>query len=573
MTNVYEYEHPIINNNLAISNENSNPRKFPNLQSWYNVINDYEFKARCPIILKNSHRNKHFTFACHLKNCDFKVLLSYCGNAQTTNTTTKKDSILFDEDDLKHNHLVTLNDEHEDKKDHDIEDDTIRKYTETDATTEDATVTAAIAAAVANIQQDSTHSNDIKPHITKEQINNTSTNTSHTDLDDTDALLEHSVRFINEDPVEGPFIVTKIYPYHNHPLEHNMALDKFVLTKIPKILQNDLNFDTTLEDLYKKGNNSMNKFKVSLFVTESGLLDIIKQRYHLTDNEISRKFISLISRRVTTYKARFVLKKKKMGEYQDHNSNIHMLQQSQSTLSPPTSPSTKNSNSNSNNNNNNNSDTNNALSPNQALINVTKKMYSTMESSTNKNTTTPTNNNSKIHTGLLSDQAVMELNNASSVLPSDLQHAAQAAINENILLSKRRLTNDDTDLETFKRLKSNNNNNITLDDINIGDLNGEEKLPEEVADQLRLLSSHFKDPDNLGQTSLNNTTFDDDVTQQHHHHHQIHGNSDELGPPIGDDDNDDDDVVVNTNNLVHHPDDVVDEQILDENIQPELRGQ
>ena len=63
-------------------------QKFPTLGAWYDVINEYEFQTRCPIILKNSHRNKHFTFACHLKNCPFKVLLSYAGNATSSETSS-----------------------------------------------------------------------------------------------------------------------------------------------------------------------------------------------------------------------------------------------------------------------------------------------------------------------------------------------------------------------------------------------------------------------------------------------------------------------------------------------------
>ena len=84
--NYYEYKHPIINKDLAIGAHGG--KKFPTLGAWYDVINEYEFQTRCPIILKNSHRNKHFTFACHLKNCPFKVLLSYAGNAASSEENT-----------------------------------------------------------------------------------------------------------------------------------------------------------------------------------------------------------------------------------------------------------------------------------------------------------------------------------------------------------------------------------------------------------------------------------------------------------------------------------------------------
>lgn len=546
------------------------------------------------------------------------MLLSYCGGGAASTAShqhivpsnkIKKDINLF-EDAINDDQLVQLNNttpgnsvKKEANEEEDV-DETIRKYTETDATPADAHVTAAIAAAVAAVQESSSSSSSSnittttkQTHITKEQthihnssmINSDDDNDGMDDDNDADAMLEHSVRFINEDPVEGPFIVTKIYPYHNHPLEHNMALDKFVLTKIPKILQNDLNFDTTLEDLYKKGNNSMNKFKVSLFVTESGLLDIIKQRYHLSDNDISRKFISLISRRVTTYKARFVLKKKKIGEYQDHTSNIHMIQSISADPKQPSKPSSKPSSK--------TSPSTSTSSPqqhkNQTFLSVTKRLLASVTGTGDISTASPSsstaaaeqNRNAKLTEALYSDHAVMDLNNTNHVLNADIQQAAQAAINENISLSKRRMTNDDTDLDSFKRLKSNNNNNSALDDI---EMNNDDKLPQDVAEQLRLLSSHFKDVENMGQTSLNNTTFDEDVNVNVNHEDDDH----ELGPPIVDDaeevgngngngnehEHDDDDVVVNTN-LVHAHDDANndhqddDEQMLDENIQPELRGQ
>ncbi|AGO10405.1 AaceriABL051Wp [[Ashbya] aceris (nom. inval.)] len=239
---LYEYKHPIINKKLASTDER---KSFPTLESWYDVVNDYEFQARCPIILKNSHRNKHFTFACHLKTCPFKVLLSYSGGAGgahvgAVNAQGDKDV--------------------DDEKKVSVEDD----------------VTAAIAAAVAAVA-----------------------NTGGT----------------GEESVKGPFTVTKIEPYHNHPLESNLSLFKFVLTKIPKILQNDLKFDSILETLCNEDDNTVAKFRVSQYVDESGILEIIKERYGLTDQELDKKLLAQIARRITTYKARFVLKRKKQGPY------------------------------------------------------------------------------------------------------------------------------------------------------------------------------------------------------------------------------------------------------------------
>lgn len=746
MSQVFEYTHPVINNDLAINSNNPNPRRFPTLQSWYNVINDYEFRFRCPIILKNSHKNKHFTFACHLKDCDFKILLSYSGgnidftHNHAKSNTTRADAVL-------ESHLVTLDEipikkepatdiinsnnnntctatttttttttnlsdsEHDDNDDDDSDVETIKKYTDTDADSNthetDPHVTAAIAAAVAavedstNTNSHSTSNSDSNPnsnsnsnsnsdhpsnstpdpesnqfqdhfhphghldHIsdtlniiketyydngtTTNNINNNNNINNGTTEDDINSFLETSVNFINENPVIGPFVVTKIFPYHNHALKDNMPLEKFILTKIPKILQNDLNFDVILENLYKKGNNSMNKFKVSLFVTDSGLLDIIKQRYHIDDKSITKEFLSLISRRVTTYKARFVLKKKKMGQYHDQSANIHLIHHNHvhnsnvqtitnvgtipspppppphphsssstatttattatATANPPLNGHIVNGSSGSSShvvainttgssitddqsllaNLKHTNDLEEQLAANQALLNVTKKILShgsdnaaAAEATTTSGTTTNTNNDSskRMNESLLPDQTVIDLNNASHVITSDLQNAAQAAINEAMVL-KRRLTNDESDLDSYKRSRINNNNNNNhshnstsqLDDINIGDI-GDDKLPHEVAEQLRLLSSHFKDVDVSQATtsSITNTTHSNNLTTTT----STNGTHPEDDLPHAFHDEDD-----NENDNTHgHNDDISsgivaadDSHILDENIQPELRGQ
>ncbi|AMD18853.1 HBL049Wp [Eremothecium sinecaudum] len=255
---LYEYKHPIINKDLASTDER---KSFPTLESWYDVVNDYEFQARCPIILKNSHRSKHFTFACHLKSCPFKVLLSYSGGSgsqashgDTGGPISPNGGSMERDKDVSETGV-------EDEKKVNVEDD----------------VSAAIAAAVAAVAN---------------------TGSQH-----------------NENSMKGPFTVTKIEPYHNHPLETNLSLFKFVLTKIPKILQNDLKFDSILETLCNEDDNTVAKFRVSQYVDESGILEIIKERYGLTDQELDKKLLAQIARRITTYKARFVLKRKKQGPY------------------------------------------------------------------------------------------------------------------------------------------------------------------------------------------------------------------------------------------------------------------
>ena len=367
MTSLYEYRHPIINKSLASSADENAGRRFPTLESWYQVVNDYEFQARCPIILKNSHRNKHFTFACHLKDCPFKVLLSYCGGQRS----------IEEEDEDRSNGLVPL-----DKKDG---GEKLKNGHGTGAgaggsatnpggeDAEDDDVSAAIAAAVAAVQ-DSRHTKD---------------------------------EYEENSGVRGPFVVTKIEPYHNHPLESNLTLQEFVLTKVPRILQHDLNFDQILESLCNEDDNTVSKFRVSQYVEESGLLDILKERYGLTDAEIDKKLLSQISRRVTTYKARFVLKKKKNGEYGTDANNFQYRQP--------------------------------------------------------------------------------RVRREPEILDADAQEAqaaAQAAIGEAVAL-KRHI---DEEEETPRKRQM-----VKLDEVMPLEDTQDDKLPRDVAEQLRLLSSHFKD--------------------------------------------------------------------------------
>lgn len=431
MTSLYEYKHPVINKQLASGADDQSGRKFPTLSAWYNVVNDYEFQARCPIILKNSHRNKHFTFACHLKNCPFKVLLSYCGNQRGIDG---EESQIHQ--DLNHS-LVNLD---KPKLEEGKEDDD---------------VSAAIAAAVAAVQ-------DVRHG---EEYLGASTGTARS----------------SNDSVRGPFVVTKIEPYHNHPLESNLTLSMFVLTKVPRILQHDLNFDQILESLCNEDDNTVSKFRVSQYVEESGLLDILKERYGLTDAEIDKKLLSQISRRVTTYKARFVLKKKKNGDY-----------------GTP----------------------------------VNRGDSGSAQSYTRHTRNAAIDSNSR-HLALEDPNLNPELNDSEV---QAAQAAAQAAIGEAVALKRsvQQMVDDEDDEGSRKRqmMKLSMGNNMVNDDGSLVALDDtpDDKLPLDVAEQLRLLSSHFKD---VEAHNLNNHN----------------GDADEEGKIVVKDD------------------------IPDENIQPELRGQ
>lgn len=584
MTNLYEYKHPIINTELAATGVDSEPKKFSTLEAWQDVINDYEFQARCPIILKNSHRNKHFTFACHLKGCPFKILLSYSNNDNYYDTTNASPS----NEHLQHQHLssnlindpsdvkndandinikknddtdnlidVKVNDSNNNINNNDTgnniknngEDDVERKYSEPDTT--DPNVTAAIAAAVAAVQNPNINdskqnnvSNDSKIGIkddSNEQKNDDDDKSRSFDVNE--MMLTNSTTD-NESIIPGPFIVTKIEPYHNHSLEENLSLDKFVLTKIPRILQFDLNFDETLEEIYQKSNHSLSKFKVSQFVEDSGLLDIIKHRYHLVDEDITKKFISLISRRVTTYKARFVLKKKKVGEYRNINPDSFLGH------SPGRATSSQQH------------DNDEKISNDILLANAGHHMgidHSTSQGATSNSTTKDhTNESEGVH--MLGDNAADNVHGAYGNLGDDkaVRAAAQAAIGETINMKRSLKENqDDDNTEDLDRFSSNKRakldqtlKNATLDEnalVSLDEMH-DDKLPHDVAEQLRLLSSHFKD---VEAASLQNQSVDNE----------------------NDNDNEDDNDRVNEADVDDDENKSKDDDISDENIQPELRGQ
>ncbi|CCK70511.1 DNA-binding protein ABF1 KNAG_0E02510 [Huiozyma naganishii CBS 8797] len=629
MTNYYEYKHPVINNYLAVGSgdgdgdvgdvgDGDGTRKFQDLQEWYNVINDYEFKSRCPIILKNSHKNKHFTFACHLKGCPFKVLLSYAGNETTGSPEENEpasggsggfaprphptvDSILAATaaDVLSHSELHSLAGKQAARG--------TDQEQETDVNGGDANVSAAIAAAVAAVQDDEGAVASTS-HVQLKRETDKGLEGKHEEHGDGGARLEdHGISFSQEDPVRGPFIVTKIEPYHNHSLEENMALDKFVLTKVPRILQHDLNFDEVLEELYRRGNNSMNKFKVSQFVEESGLLEIIKRRYHLSDDDISKKFTSLISRRVTTYKARFVLKKKKMGEYKPTTPTLGSGGGGSSTVTPSGAAGAGAAGQNSPSNLH-------KLSFGKSSGAVIRSLYNTqpplssisvaaaasaltqhLQGSDQQGTDHPRRRQSNnAHGTVLEDE-----NGTPEGSPEehhghdqdshlgedakDVQAAAQAAMSESTALKRGGPALPEDDLERYiKRSKHNtqSNKNQPVDEgINLDEI-PDDKLPHDVAEQLRLLSSHFKEVESHGLGQVDGEDDDEDEGNDADRDSDIdilgrdeHSNSSSNG---------DNESITDAQQAAPGSDGTPEEDpredgkntsIPDENIQPELRGQ
>lgn len=635
MPNLYEYKHPVINTELAASGIDAEPRKFATLEAWQDVINDYEYQARCPIILKNSHRNKHFTFACHLKGCPFKILLSYSNNepffdntgvssAAAAAAAAAAHSIVHGHENLNDSQVNTASNDTNIILESKVEgEDAIsqqpqqppqqikrsegegdnatgeeHRYSESDAT--DQNVSDAIAAAVAAVNPmkmddekkvaDGASSSGVKsetkdegvttstasPAANKNSENDTPAKNSATPNFNVDDIMmaAHGGSNIPGMDIRGPFIVTKIEPYHNHSLEQNLTLDKFVLTKVPRILQYDLNFDETLEEIYQKSNHSLSKFKVSQFVEDSGLLDILKHRYHLGPEDITKKFISLISRRVTTYKARFVLKKKKMGEYRDIDPDNFMGQ-------PGSNPSSAGAQTAAG---NDDEDANAAKENGVSLDGETQingadginKKDQRQGGQNNKSTSSgsaSTHDNSGLDEGSNSSHrrrhsSEQQDGNSDDIAEKAVRAAAQAAMTDESINLKRTFDSvmggdDDNEVEgeddldryassSSKRSKMDQSiKNSTIDEsglVSLDDMH-DDKLPHDVAEQLRLLSSHFKD---VEAATMQNQSVDNDNDNENDEN-----NDDDLGNM------EDVERSMKQGN----------EDISDDNIQPELRGQ
>lgn len=447
---LYEYKHPVINKDLVAGPDSSSKKQFPTLEAWYDVVNDYEFQARCPIILKNSHRNKHFTFACHLKSCPFKVLLSYSGNSKDEPSIQRLDAPKSHQDSGdENNNNNTGNNGGDDDDDDDAKSDS-KDDDSRDPNRFNDDVSAAIAAAVAAV-----------------------TDGEHAGIS-----------------IKGPFTVTKIDPYHNHPLESNLSLAKFVLTKIPRILQNDLKFDSILESLCNDDDNTVAKFRVSQYVEESGILDILKERYGLSDADLDKKLLSHIARRITTYKARFVLKKKKAGTYGLPNSPLTAAAAAAAAIASGT-------------------DTISAAS-----VPESKRV-------------------------------------AEDVLDEDAQGKKRIRANKISTAVKMGTRSSLVGEPGMASLEDGPNEYVQTGS------SGEDKLPHDVAEQWRLLSSHLKEVEQQQQQEHQPDEQTEQEQQQQHqqhqhqHQHQQHQQSQLEGIEPKD----------------------VNEDIPDENIQPELRGQ
>lgn len=351
----------------------------------------------------------------------------------------------------------------------------------------------------------------------------------------------------------------------------------------------------------------MSKFKVSHYVEESGLLDILMQRYGLTAEDFEKRLLSQIARRITTYKARFVLKKKKMGEYNDlqpssssnnNNNNdgelsgtnlrsnsIDYAKHQEISSAGTSSNTTKNVNNNKNdsnddNNGNNNNDASNLM---ESVLDKTsshryqpKKMPSVNKWSKPDQIThsdvsmvgldeSNDGGNENVHPTLAEvdaqearETAQLAIDKINSYKRSiddkngdGHNNSSRNVVDENLINDM-----DSEDAHKFKRQH--------LSDITLEERNEDDKLPHDVAEQLRLLSSHLKEVENLHQNNdddVDDVMVDVDVESQynknttHHnnHHSQPHHDEEDVAGLIGKADDEED--------------------LSDENIQPELRGQ
>ena len=204
MVKYYEYSHPIINESLQVRkarNRNESyrqARKFKTLEEWYNVLNDYEYQSRCPIVLKNSHRNKHYTFACQRKSCPFRIWIGY--------------EYYFPAEENAH--------------------DPWAEYRE--------------ATRLRTSLDDGGNGNDIEWGM-EDAIDNAVASvrdpTKPEGSGDEDDMAEFSGK--------GFFVINKAVLKHNHSLSSNLSLSQLVLTKTVRILQHDMKFDQVLERLYQ----------------------------------------------------------------------------------------------------------------------------------------------------------------------------------------------------------------------------------------------------------------------------------------------------------------------------------
>ncbi|KAH3899783.1 DNA-binding protein ABF1 SCDLUD_004074 [Saccharomycodes ludwigii] len=390
---LYRYDHPVLNDNLIVDTHNtalanSNIEKqFKTLEDWYDVVNDYELKFHCPIILKNSHKNKHYTFACNNnKNCPFRVMVSCVTTGNVTNGFAVSRSSIDNKDIYNNSNGIPVGDkennassaivmngeDEQDKKKEEESEEYLKNENENKNENESnnqntkegsndekveghdleggkptapdvvnhfdaeeiARAAAEAVAVVNNEDENATNDNtDTLPKEVEGINSNVSLNTNIPAVPTSNASFPSTLPYNNSNATGitnaapringyrknkvqhnltyGPFVITKMVLEHNHSKSSNLSLCDFVLTKVSRIFHSELNLEKTLETMYDNTTGNISKFKVNEYIKNVGLMKYLGERYHLSEKELNNpKFLQQISRKLTTFKARFIMKKR-----------------------------------------------------------------------------------------------------------------------------------------------------------------------------------------------------------------------------------------------------------------------
>ncbi|KAL6947183.1 hypothetical protein ACO0QE_002058 [Hanseniaspora vineae] len=285
--NSYEFEDALVNRELT-------EKRFDSLSHFYKeVLDPYELKFKIPTILKNSHKKRHFTFACSCADCPFLIMLSttknftntefnihdatkefsktlqspsqlqatslYNNTARTSSTSLKGkseggpssgfSSFSVIKPALSSNKIKKQEIQSKNKKDNGRSSSLSRSQNENIFEGEGIKVRL----------EDS-----LKRSDKKQQNGGIENDEDVTDTEDEEGRDITNLEQQNEEEEEeeedptkqyGPFAVTKILLEHNHSVNPNVnsieGLKEFIMIKIPKVLHDDLKFDRLVIELFQ----------------------------------------------------------------------------------------------------------------------------------------------------------------------------------------------------------------------------------------------------------------------------------------------------------------------------------
>ncbi|KAL6942905.1 hypothetical protein ACO0RG_001872 [Hanseniaspora osmophila] len=306
--NSYEFEDALVNRELT-------EKRFDSLSHFHNeVLNPYELKFKIPTILKNSHKMRHFTFACSCTDCPFTIMLSttknfgntefnihdstkefsgkpsqssfYSNTTSTAPTTLNGKSIATNDGApvtgfssfsvikpaISSNKVKKQDFFYKDKKSGNNKSSSKLKNEE-----ENIFEGEGIKVRLEESDNDGDGDGDgdggehsqstssrkgiagFKKSKNKQQNADIEDDEDLTDTEDEERRdipnLEQNMEDEDVTKQYGPFAVTKILLEHNHSVNPNVnsieGLKEFILIKIPKVLHDDLKFDRLLKDLFE----------------------------------------------------------------------------------------------------------------------------------------------------------------------------------------------------------------------------------------------------------------------------------------------------------------------------------